>query len=196
MQQTPPASAAEAIAAPAASGSAAAENGCGASQSRCRKADAINATTELATSRYPYFPLGAHIVTPRRWYRHHGIYVGAGEVVHYQGLSSSLRRGRVTKVSLAEFSHGHSVRVQGEADMAYSGLEVAARACSRLGEDAYDVLLNNCEHFCFWCLIGVSRSPQVERLFSSARAVELVARLLASAVNLWSNARHALPLIS
>ena len=31
-------------------------------------------------------PLGSHLVTPRRGYLHHGIYVGARKVVHYSGL--------------------------------------------------------------------------------------------------------------
>lgn len=141
-------------------------------------------------------PLGAHIVTPRSWYTHHGIYVGAGQVVHYQGLSSSLRRGPVAKVSLAEFTHGQPVRVQGEAELAYSGIEVAARACSRLGEDAYDVLRNNCEHFCSWCLVGAARSPQVERLLLNPRAVALAAQVLAGLIKACNIARDALPLIN
>jgi Lecithin retinol acyltransferase len=37
------------------------------------------------------------------------------------------------------------------------------RARSRIGEDDYRLLTNNCEHFCNWCLCGVSRSAQVER---------------------------------
>ena len=153
-----------------------------------------NATTESTATRNVDFPLGAHIVTPRRWYTHHGIYVGAGQVVHYEGLSSSLRRGRVAKVRLAEFAHGHPVRMHDEPNVAYSGIDVVARACSRLGEDAYDVLRNNCEHFCSWCLAGAARSPQVERLLSSSRAMELAAQVLASLVNGWSAARDALPL--
>jgi Lecithin retinol acyltransferase len=32
----------------------------------------------------------------------------------------------------------------------------------RLGESDYRLLTNNCEHFCNWCLSGVSRSAQVE----------------------------------
>lgn len=155
-----------------------------------------NATTDPTAARAVHFPLGAHIVTPRHGYTHHGIYVGAGQVVHYQGLSSSLRRGPVAKVSLAEFTHGHPVRVHREADVAYSDIEVVARACSRLGEDAYDVLRNNCEHFCSWCLVGAARSPQVERLLSSSRAVGLAAQVLAALVNGWSTARDALPLIN
>ena len=141
-----------------------------------------NTTTESTATQDLHFPLGAHIVTPRRWYTHHGIYVGAGQVVHYQGLSSSLRRGPVVKVSLAEFSRGHPVRVHDEADAAYSGIEVATRACSRLGENAYDVLRNNCEHFCSWCLVGAARSPQVERLLSNSRAVAFAAQFLAALV--------------
>jgi hypothetical protein len=155
-----------------------------------------NATTESTAMRNVDFPLGAHIVTPRRWYTHHGIYVGAGQVVHYEGLSSSLRRGRVAKVSLAEFAQGQPVRMHDEANVAYCGIEVVARAFSRLGEDAYDVLRNNCEHFCSWCLIGAARSPQVERLLSSSRAMALVAQVLASLINGWSTAREALPIVS
>jgi len=160
------------------------------------EADMTNATSGPTAARDLHFPLGAHIETPRRWYTHHGIYVGEGQVVHYQGLSSSLRRGPIAKVSLAEFAQGHPVRASDEADVAYSGIEVAARACSRLGEDAYDVLRNNCEHFCSWCLIGAARSPQVERLLSSSRAMALAAQVLAVLVNGWSTARDALPLIN
>jgi hypothetical protein len=155
-----------------------------------------NATTQSTATQDAQFPLGAHIVTPRLWYTHHGIYVGAGQVVHYAGLSSSLRRGPVTKVSLAEFAHGRPVRMHDESHVAYSGLEVAARACSRLGEDTYDVLRNNCEHFCSWCLIGAARSPQVERLLSNPRAVAFAARLLSVLFNGWSTARDALPLLN
>lgn len=155
-----------------------------------------NATIESTGTGNADFPLGAHLVTPRRWYTHHGIYVGAGQVVHYEGLSSSLRRGRVTLVSLAQFAHGRPVRMHAEAGSTYSDIEVAARACSRLGEDAYDVLRNNCEHFCFWCLFGVARSLQVERLLSNPRAVAFTARILAAIVNGWDAARGALPLIN
>ena len=152
-----------------------------------------NMTTVSTAMRETHFPLGAHVVTPRRWYTHHGIYVGAGQVVHYEGLSSSLRRGRVAKVSLAVFAHGHPVRMHDESNVAYSGIEVVTRACSRLGEDAYDLLRNNCEHLCSWCLIGAARSPQVERLLSSSRAIAIAAQILAFVVNGRGSARDALP---
>ena len=112
-------------------------------------------------------PVGAHIVTPRRWYTHHGIYVGAGQVVHYQGLSSSLRRGPVAKVSLAEFAHGQPVHVHGEADAAYSGIEAAARACSRLGEDTYDV----CATTASTSAPGAWPEPLAARKWSACRRI-------------------------
>ena len=154
----------------------------------------MNATPLNIAAQDEEFPLGAHLVTDRRWYTHHGVYVGAGQVIHYEGLSTTLRRGPVAKVGLDEFAHGHPVRVQGEADAAYSGIEVVARACSRLGEDAYDLVRNNCEHFCAWCVTGAPCSPQVERLLSDSRAVALAARVLTVLLNAWSGARTGLPL--
>jgi hypothetical protein len=41
---------------------------------------------------------------------------------------------------------------------------VIRRARSRLGENRYRLLRNNCEHFCEWCVHGISRSLQVERV--------------------------------
>lgn len=151
--------------------------------------------TETTGMRNEPFPLGAHIVTPRRWYTHHGIYVGAGQVVHYEGLSSSMRRGPVAKASLDEFSCGHPVHLHHEAQGSYSGIEVVARACSRLGEDAYDLLRNNCEHFCTWCLIGAARSPQAERLLSAGGLLVLAVEALAHLVSAWTGPRAARSLV-
>ena len=45
----------------------------------------------------------------------------------------------------------------------YSPKETMERALSRVGEDKYNLLLNNCEHFAIWCKTGVSESYQVKR---------------------------------
>ena len=47
----------------------------------------------------------------------------------------------------------------------YSPDETIERAKSRLGEDAYNLLTNNCEYFALWCKTGISESHQVEDLF-------------------------------
>ncbi|HTT09608.1 MAG TPA: lecithin retinol acyltransferase family protein [Burkholderiaceae bacterium] len=114
-------------------------------------------------------PAGAHLLTPRRAYTHHGIYVGDGRVVHYAGLCRSLVRGPVEEVSLEEFADGQIVLVK-LADVAlYPAAAIVERARSRLGEDRYRIATNNCEHFCEWCLRGESRSEQVERLLAWPR---------------------------
>jgi hypothetical protein len=116
-------------------------------------------------------PLGAHLVTPRFGYVHHGIYVGRGKVVHYAGLSRALLlRGPVEEVSLARFADGHAVSIKNRPLPRFVPAEIVARARARLGEDRYRLTTNNCEHFCEWCLSGESRSEQVERYAGALRA--------------------------
>jgi hypothetical protein len=106
--------------------------------------------------------LGSHLVTPRRGYLHHGIYVGARKVVHYSGLTHGWRRGPVEEVSFAQFARGRRVWVRLGAPSDFDAREIICRARSRVGEDRYRLLTNNCEHFCEWCLRGAARSFQVE----------------------------------
>ena len=91
-------------------------------------------------------PLGSHLVTPRRGYLHHGIYVGARKVVHYSGLVHGLRRGPVEEVPVAHFACGQRVWVRSETLSDFDVREVIRRARSRVGEDRYRLLTNNCEH--------------------------------------------------
>lgn len=109
--------------------------------------------------------LGAHLKSARRGYSHHGVYVGHGRVVHYSGLSGAWQCGPVEEVSLPRFANGHEVRIVDHLDPPYSPEEIVRRARSRLGENDYRLLTNNCEHFCNWCLSGVSLSAQVARPF-------------------------------
>jgi hypothetical protein len=128
------------------------------------------------------FSLGAHLVTQRDGYEHHGIYVGDGEVIHYAGFCGGHRRGPVERVSTDAFACGHAIRVKTHCHTRYEGEEVARRASSRLGESHYRLLTNNCEHFCAWCLFGECRSEQVNAcLKSPSRALRMAARLLLAA---------------
>jgi exonuclease VII large subunit len=52
------------------------------------------------------------------------------------------------------------------------------RAMGRLGEQNYNLLFNNCEHFAHWCKTGRHRSAQVENWLPNAMLTG--ARLLAS----------------
>jgi hypothetical protein len=108
-------------------------------------------------------PLGAHLITPRLGYNHHGVYAGHGRVVHYLGLSGFWQCGPVEEVSVSQFANGNPVMIVDHLEPRYSPEEIVRHARSRLGENAYRLLTNNCEHFCNWCVSGVSRSAQVER---------------------------------
>jgi hypothetical protein len=115
-------------------------------------------------------PLGSHLVTRRTFYSHHGIYVGGGRVVHYAGFAQGFRRGPVEEVSLRRFAHGHGIRLRHD-KRCFDGCDVVKRARSRLGERHYDILRNNCEHFCAWALRDERRSRQVDWLGSVARVL-------------------------
>ena len=131
-------------------------------------------------------PLGAHLMTPRWGYTHHGIYVGHGQVVHYAGLSRRLVRGPVERVSIAHFAAGRALFVATGAGARFEPDDIVRRACSRLGEDAYRLATNNCEHFCAWCRSGESRSEQVERLAGMlASALRCLERLVGAAPSAW-----------
>lgn len=138
-----------------------------------------------------HFPLGAHLVTPRRGYTHHGIYVGGGQVVHYMGLSSGWHRGPVSQVTLAQFASGRAISIQPEPAAAHTPLDIAARARSRLGEDRYSLLRNNCEHFCAWCAHGVARSSQVDRFLGWPSRFAQAARSLLLAPLGWAATQGA-----
>jgi len=120
-------------------------------------------------------PLGSHLVTPRRGYLHHGIYVGDRKVVHYSGLVHGLRRGPVEEVPFAHFARGQRVWVNLDAPSDFDVREVICRARSRVGEARYRLLTNNCEHFCEWCLRGTARSFQVEAWLERPRLMLLAA---------------------
>ena len=138
-------------------------------------------------------PLGAHLVTQRRGYSHHGIYVGSGHVVHYAGLCSGTHAGPVEELSLEHFAAGHGIEVRAEPRPHYSGDEAIRRARSRLGENRYRLLSNNCEHFCTWCLYGEARSEQVRQC---AVHPMCALRALGGLLSVWWGCRRARVLLA
>jgi len=122
------------------------------------------ANSRLADDEEP--PPGAHLITPRRGYLHHGIYVGAGRVVHYSARAFSLIRHPVEEVSMGVFSRGRGIWTSEPAPSSHEAVEIIRRARSRIGENRYRLLTNNCEHFCEWCVRDEHRSSQVEGLLA------------------------------
>ena len=88
---------------------------------------------------------------------HHGIDLGDGTVAHYLEGREILRSPR------EEFSRGQEITtVPYDADACSPAGVTLRRAMGRLGEQRYNLLFNNCEHFAHWCKTGRHRSSQVE----------------------------------
>lgn len=100
---------------------------------------------------------------------HHGLVLCSKDrevVVHYAKDPGSLK-GKVVVESLAGFSGKTSVTTPRYNTIAPNKLpvaEVAERALSRVGEENYDVLQNNSEHFVTSALYGTAKSWQAELL--------------------------------
>ena len=103
-------------------------------------------------------------------YYHHGIYVSDNEVIHFTGDDDDSvldwSKAHVISTGLARFLSGGEVEVKEYNDEELAdlypveGIVNYARAC--LGDDGYNLIFNNCEHFANACTLGKYRSRQVE----------------------------------
>lgn len=116
---------------------------------------------------------GDHLITKRMGYSHHGLYVGNGQVIHYAGFTSWFIKGAVSLTSTEEFTQGHDCYIKTHATALYDAPSRVERAYSKLGEDEYNLVSNNCEHFVAWCFDGKKSSEQVERTTTSVASVAL-----------------------
>ncbi|MBE9178428.1 lecithin retinol acyltransferase family protein [Oculatella sp. LEGE 06141] len=89
-------------------------------------------------------------------YEHHGIDCGDGTVIHYRKTDVAT----VARTSIASFANGQPIYVKRPA-VAFIPDVVIERAESRLGEQTYNLVFNNCEHFANWCKTGRSESQQL-----------------------------------
>lgn len=100
-----------------------------------------------------------HLQAPRQHglFLHHGIDLGDGSVAHY------LEGRQILRSPSEEFSRGEPITTVDYPEGACSPVGLTLRrAMSRLGEQRYNLLFNNCEHFAHWCKTGRHRSNQVE----------------------------------
>ncbi|MGK7883825.1 MAG: lecithin retinol acyltransferase family protein [Crocosphaera sp.] len=110
--------------------------------------------------------LGQHLFVRRGTYSHHGIYAGNDEVVHYSGFQKKLGTGKVSKVNFKDFSNGKEVFVRVYFQYIFSPEEIVERAISRINENEYHLLFNNCEHFACWCISNKEISSQLNAVLS------------------------------
>lgn len=113
--------------------------------------DSLNPTRYLSFlhSDQDQLQLADHLFAYRLGYTHHGLYVGENKVIHYEN-------GSVHHDSLDDFSKNPEVFIlpKAESPLRYEADLVVERAKSRLGENNYHLIYNNCEHFVRWCRCG------------------------------------------
>ena len=115
-----------------------------------------------------------HIKTPRAGgiYTHHGIYISDAEVIHFASEDSDNLIGagnEIINTDLKTFLRGGEllVRIYNTEEQSRlfdkDAIISYARAC--VGDDGYNLVINNCEHFCNDCTFGEHRSKQVDAVF-------------------------------
>jgi hypothetical protein len=95
-------------------------------------------------------------------YYHHGIDLGDGTVVHFDGEPFRKFRASIKRVSMETFSRGLPVEVVKHKN-ALPRARTVLLALEHVGKKGYNLLFNNCEHFAYWCKTGKKRSVQVQQ---------------------------------
>lgn len=124
------------------------------------------------------FPLGTHLIVKHFGYSHHGIYAGRGRVIHYSGFAHLFKKHPIEMTSIESFSHGKKIIVQSYSNPKFKGRKVVRRMRSRMHENNYHLIINNCEHLCTWAITGVESSPQVFRMMNRLTTIGYVSSLM------------------
>lgn len=96
-------------------------------------------------------------------YRHYGIDLGDGRVIHFQGDSVWSRGDSSIDIcSIDEFLKDGILGIVEDVPYKYSREEVVDRASEFLGTrfGGYKLIHNNCEHFVMWCATDLRMSRQ------------------------------------
>jgi uncharacterized phage-associated protein len=117
------------------------------------------------------FRRGTHLVASRTvallpLYAHHGIYVGRGKVIHFEGFAEAFKKGPIRRTTLEDFIADGNLSIQEHPDARPSQkiVEAAQEALDNANNQKweYHLILNNCEHFANWCVTGKMVSEQVD----------------------------------
>lgn len=107
------------------------------------------------------YNIGDVLVCSKGMFKHFGIYVGNGKVIHFasdsQGELLNPYGAVVKKTSLRQFSYGDDIYVKNSADsMRLPVNQIVSNSESQIGSDlgGYSQLNNNSEHFARWCETG------------------------------------------
>lgn len=106
-------------------------------------------------------------------YKHYGLDVGDGLVIHFRCESIlAMREAKVIVTSLEDFTRDGILQTDLNLTPVFDPDQIVERAFSRLepGFDDYHPKYNNCEHFATWCITG-ERSSQQDLIRDAWRSV-------------------------
>ena len=118
---------------------------------------------------------GDHIRVNRGIYNHHGIYVSHDEVIHFTGQNNDnildWSKNEVITTNLDVFLKDGILEVKEYTEEELKDLYPVehivqyARCC--IGDNGYNLIFNNCEHFSNVCTLGRFRSVQIDKIFNT-----------------------------
>lgn len=104
---------------------------------------------------------GNHIRVNYDKYYHHGIYIGNGEIVHFFGddeFDIYSKNLTIKKTTFELFSNNKitelKIYTENETSLLLPKEEILKNAIDSIGQNNYDILFNNCEHFANFCTFG------------------------------------------
>lgn len=108
---------------------------------------------------------GDHIKVRRRGglYSHHGIDMGDGTVIHFNGEPFRRDEASICRVTMAEFLAGGRMVIVRHRGTVLASEDVVTAAETALARQKYCLWRNNCEHFATACKTGRRHSRQVRR---------------------------------
>ena len=124
------------------------------------------------------FPIGSHLIVKHLGYSHHGIYAGRGRVIHYSGFAHFFKKRPIEVTTLARFARNKKIIIRLYEQPKFRGRHVVRRMRSRMHENNYHLIVNNCEHLCSWAITGVESSPQVVKMMHRLTTIGYVSSIM------------------
>ncbi|WP_235430208.1 lecithin retinol acyltransferase family protein [Cupriavidus pauculus] len=132
---------------------------------------------------------GDHLWVQRLGYQHHGLASGPYTVIQYSGKDGIFETGIIEEVPLSTFASGKAVQKIDHPRRLHSRSASVQRARERIGEEKYNLVFNNCEHFVMWCIEDSHTSAQVNQRIRAVGHVAAAAWISPSAVTMVTASR-------
>ncbi|XP_055896313.1 phospholipase A and acyltransferase 3-like [Biomphalaria glabrata] len=134
---------------------------------------------------------GDRVQFKRGVYSHWGVYIGDRKIVHLagednDGINGNIQAKHVFTISGKTFNKARVVVddfwdvvgedkafINNDRDKKWSALQpdiIVKNALEKIGQEGYNLICSNCEHFANFCRYGLSKSDQVDNFLTGAAA--------------------------